>query len=93
MVHVLRRLELKRVKAEGEHARASGEAVHSGQTTGTLETSGKKVMAEVEAQLRRSGIRLIGETVPELEKELAGLQKKLNARKKRNKSNRVARPA
>ncbi|KAG8777200.1 hypothetical protein FRC12_000498 [Ceratobasidium sp. 428] len=83
MERALPGLEMKRVEAEAEHAQASEEAAQSAAETKAALDVDRKKTAEVEGELASLTTRLekltakrdklAGETVPELEKELAGL--------------------
>ncbi|KAG8736027.1 hypothetical protein FRC10_009877 [Ceratobasidium sp. 414] len=83
MERALPELEARRAQAEVEHARASEEAERSTAETKAALDADRKKTAEVEGELASLTARLekltakrdklAGETVPELEKELAGL--------------------
>ncbi|KAG9073719.1 hypothetical protein FRC06_011188, partial [Ceratobasidium sp. 370] len=83
MERALPELEARRAQAEAEHAQASEEAARSAAETKAALDADRKKTAEVEGELASLTARLekltakrdklAGETVPELEKELAGL--------------------
>jgi vacuolar-type H+-ATPase subunit D/Vma8 len=83
MERALPELEVRRAEAEAEHARASEEAGRSAAETKAALDADRKKTAEVEGELASLTTRLekvtakrdklAGETVPELEKELAGI--------------------